>query len=254
MTQMLSEIQPHFLVLAFVVTMAAGLVKGVTGFAMPMVMISGLSSFLSPEVALAALLLPTLTSNLWQALRQGIAAARLTLRRFSVYLITMLAMLVLSAQLVRSIPASVLYLLIGFPITVFAAMQLFGFRPKVTPNRWIEGAIGSFAGFIGGISGVWGPPTVAYLTAIETPKSDQMRVQGVIYAVGAVALVGAHLQSGVLTAGTAPLSALMIVPATLGMAVGLAVQDRFDQETFRKVTLVVLIVAGANLIRKGLIG
>jgi len=47
------------------------------------------------------------------------------------------------------------------------------------------------------------------------------------------------------------LSVIMIVPAVAGMWVGLRIQDRFDQATFRKVTLAVLLVAGANLIRRG---
>ena len=39
-----------------------------------------------------------------------------------------------------------------------------------------------------------------------------------------------------------------------GMAVGFAVQDRIDQAAFRKATLVVLLVAGGNLVRRGLMG
>ena len=122
------------------------------------------------------------------------------------------------------------------------------------PRRGAEAAIGAFAGFIGGISGVWGPPTVAYLTAINTPKIEQMRVQGVIYGLGALALFGAHIQSGVMRAETAPFSAAMIVPAVLGMWLGTMIQDRIDQAVFRKVTLWVLLIAGATLIRRGLMG
>lgn len=50
----------------------AGLVKGVTGFAMPLIMISALSSFLTPDLALAGLILPTLVTNFSQAFRQGL--------------------------------------------------------------------------------------------------------------------------------------------------------------------------------------
>jgi hypothetical protein len=56
---------------AMVITLFAGFVKGAVGFAMPMIMISGFSSFLPPETALAGLILPTLVTNLSQAFRQG---------------------------------------------------------------------------------------------------------------------------------------------------------------------------------------
>ena len=254
MSSFFTDLSAQLVLSAALVTFLAGTVKGVTGFAMPMIMISGLSSFIAPELALAALIVPTLVANTWQALRQGPAAARATIRRFGLFLAVGLVALVTSAQMVRVMPTQVLFLLIGLPITAFAAMQLAGFRPTLKPARWIEALIGGFAGFIGGVSGVWGPPTVAYLTAIDTPKADQMRVQGVIYALGAVALSGAHLRSGVLGAATLPFSVLMVVPALAGMLLGLRIQDRFDQTTFRLVTLAVLVVAGANLVRRGLMG
>ena len=88
-----------FWAFAFAIAMLAGVVKGVVGFAMPMVMISGLGSLVSPEMALAGLILPTLVTNLWQALRQGFGAAWGSIRRFRVFLITGGLVMLVSAQL-----------------------------------------------------------------------------------------------------------------------------------------------------------
>jgi uncharacterized membrane protein YfcA len=244
---------PLSLVLVLLIGMVGGLVKGVVGFAMPMIIISGVSSILSPELALATLILPTLVTNGVQALRQGWAAAVASTVQFRVFLGAGFMSLVSAAQLVRVLPQSVLFLLIGAPIVVFAISQLAG-KPLRLPaaSRGIELGVGMFAGFMGGLSGIWGPPTVAYLTATDTPKDDQMRVQGVIYGLGAVALLLAHTQSGVLRADTVPLSVLMIAPALIGMAIGSRIQDRIDQVMFRKITLWVLLIVGANLVRRGL--
>jgi uncharacterized membrane protein YfcA len=149
-----------------------------------------------------------------------------------------------------------MYLILGLPITFFALTQLLGLHLTIRPEqrRRAEVLIGSFAGFVGGLSGVWGPPTVAYLTAIETPKAEQMRVQGVIYGAGAVVLLFAHLRSGVLNAETAPLSLALVVPALLGLALGFRLHNRLDQARFRRATLAVLVIAGLNLVRRGLFG
>ena len=80
MLDQILSLGPDLLIAASAVAVVAGFVKGATGFAMPMIMISGLGSFLAPEVALAALAMPTLVSNLWQAVRQGIPAARASAR------------------------------------------------------------------------------------------------------------------------------------------------------------------------------
>ncbi|WP_170387259.1 sulfite exporter TauE/SafE family protein [Ruegeria atlantica] len=244
---------PQDLLLATSVAFVAGWVKGMVGFAMPMVLVSGLSMFLPPDIAIAGLILPTLVTNGVQALREGFAAAVSAIKQFRVFLIVGLVFLLLGAQLVSVVPTQTFLLIIGVAVTVFALIQVLGVGLKLSnPSARIEVMIGAIAGFVGGMSGIWGPPTVAYLTALNTPKAVQMRVQGVIYGLGAVALLLAHLGSGILSSKTAPFSAVLIAPALAGMWIGLRLQSRIDQVVFRKVTLLVLLVAGVNLLRRGL--
>ena len=240
------------LALAVAVALGAGVVKGMVGFAMPMLMISGLSMIMGPELALAALIFPTVMTNGVQALRQGRAAAFDSVRKFRVFLLVGGAFLLMSAQLVRVLPAPVFLLMLGIPVMFFALIQLVGLRLKLEQRSLkIEVGIGALAGFIGGLSRVWGPPTVMYLTALDTPKQEQMRIQGVIYGLGAVFLLIAHTGSGVMRAETVPLSAAMVLPALVGMWIGGRLQDRIDQRAFRRATLAVLLIAGLNLVRRG---
>lgn len=251
----LTLLTPTQLGLAVAIALLAGFVKGVVGFAMPMIFVSGLSSFLAPELALAMLMLPTLATNGIQALRQGPRAAWESITRFKVYMIVGGVVLILSAQLVNVLPMQVMLLIIGVPVTAFALMQIVGWTLRMSgQSTTFEVIIGVVAGFLGGLSGIWGPPTVMYLTALGTQKHDQMRAQGVIYGLGAVSLVGAHIGSGVLNAATWPLSAAMIVPSLIGMFCGRQIMDRIDQVVFRRATLFVLLVAGLNLMRRALVG
>jgi uncharacterized membrane protein YfcA len=79
-------------------------------------------------------------------------------------------------------------------------------------------------------------------------------VQGVVYGLGSVSLLVGHVQSGVLNLTTLPFSAALLIPPILGMQVGFRMSDRLNPDVFRKVTLIVLIVAGANLVRRGIMG
>ncbi len=245
-------LSPSFFAFACAATLIAGFVKGAVGFAMPMIMISSLGSFLPVETALAALILPTVMANVWQALRQGVWAALRSVKRVKWFLMFGLFFLVASAQLVGVLKANTLFLLIGFPVTLFALVQLFGWQLHLGKTRKpAEIILGSVAGFCGGLSGVWGPPTVAYLTAINVPKSESMRVQGVVYGLGSIALLAAHIQSGVVRSETLPLGLAMLIPAGLGIFIGASFHDRMDQKRFRFFTLIVLVIAGLNLIRRG---
>ncbi|MCD9149423.1 sulfite exporter TauE/SafE family protein [Pseudophaeobacter flagellatus] len=250
-----SAIEPTDLAIAFVIALFAGTVKGMVGFALPMILVSGLSLFLAPELALAGLILPTLVTNGMQALRQGVGAAFASLKRFWIFLLAVLICLLLSAQTVRILPQQVMFLLIGVPVTLFVLLQLLGLALTLAkPTPRVEVMVGAFAGMVGGVSGVWGPPTVAYLTALNLEKSEQIRVQGVIYGIGAVTLFLAHIGSGVIRSETLPFSILLVLPAVVGMWLGGRLHDRIDQKLFKQATLIVLLVAGLNLVRRGLMG
>lgn len=247
-----------FEIWAFVigVTLFAGFVKGAVGFAMPLIMVSGMTAVLDPRLAVAAIILPIVISNGLQTFRRGIGPAAEAIRDSWRYVLSVCIAIAIFAQFVPHIDPQLFYLILGIPVVIISLVQLLGVRFRVAPrNRWwVEWIVGIVSGVLGGLAGTWGPTTVLYLLAIDMPKAKQIVVQGVIYGAGSVTLLFAHLASGVLNAGTAPLSALMVVPALMGMWLGFKLQDRLDQKVFSKLVLAVLTVAGLNLVRRGLFG
>jgi uncharacterized protein len=232
----------------------AGFVKGTVGFAMPMIMISAFSSFLSPELALSGLILPTLVTNLGQAFRQGPAAFWASACKYWRFLVATVLFIAISAQFVRDIPQNVFLLMLGVPITAYATLQLMGrtLAIKLEHQTRAEWGLGVIAGLYGGVSGVWGPPLIVYLMSVGVEKIEMLRVQGMIFLLGSVMLLSAHLNSGVLTASSTAFSAVLVVPAVAGMAIGMQVGNRMDQALFRRCTQVLLVLAGLNLVRRAI--
>ena len=235
---------------AMAITLFAGFVKGAVGFAMPMIMMAAFSSFLPPELALAGLILPTFVTNLSQAFRQGLQPALGTMRRY------WLVFIVISSAFVYVIPHKLFLLLLGVPITAFAIAQLAGLKLALklqhrTRAEWVLGAVG---GLYGGVSGIWGPPLLVYLLSIGADKRETVRVQGVVFLIGAFVLLLAHVHSGVITLETGAFSVALTVPAQLGQMAGTWVQDRLDQSRLRRWTQVLLVLTGLNLARLALVG
>ena len=242
--------------LAIAITLLAGIIKGAIGFAMPLVMVSGISSLVDPKLALAAIIMPIVVSNIWQTFRAGWTAAVEAARDFWRYVVVVCVTIFAVAQLVPIIPTRIFYLVLGVPVVTLSMIQLLGVRFSIEEEqrRWAEWLAGIVSGVFGGLAGTWGPTTVLYLLAINTPKTRQIVIQGVLYGVGSVSLLFAHLQSGILNAASAPLSIALVVPAMLGMWLGFQIHDRLDQDRFRQITLIVLVIAGLNLLRRGLFG
>lgn len=234
------------------VTAFAGFVKGAVGFAMPMIMMSVFGSILPATTALAALILPTLLTNILQAFRQGPGEAWGSIRSFRWHIVTVLIFIFVSAAFATAFPQGLMYFVLGAPIVLFALWQLSG-RSLALPvhhRRRAEIGTGVIGGLYGGISGIWGPPLIVLLLSLRVEKREQVRVQGVVFLLGAATLTVAHLGSGVLNAQTLPLSAILCAPALAGLLAGFALQDRLDVVQFRRWTLVLLVLTGTNLVRR----
>jgi uncharacterized membrane protein YfcA len=233
---------------------AGGFAKGVVGFALPLIAVSVMGSFLPYEVAVALLVVPTLVSNVSQTLRQGLGAAVETLRAFWWMNLVLVVMIVLSAQLVVALPDRLLFGLLGAAVCIFAVSQLAGWQLHFRPShrRAVETVVALVGGFLGGLSGVWGPPIVMYLFAARLPKAEMIRAQSLSFLLGSIVLFLAYLHTGVLNAATLPVSTWMVVPTMVAMFVGYWVHDRLDQRRFRTATLAVLVVTGLNLLRRAI--
>lgn len=256
MPEFIAGLPLNAFLLACAVTLVAGFVKGALGFALPLIMIAVLPSFMPAQTALAALILPVLLTNLHQSLRQGIGPAIASGRRFWRIITATMLGIVITAPFVVVLPQQAMFLLLGVTVLVFAALQLSGWTPDV-PMGWrnrIELASGFIGGLYGGISGVWGPPSIVYLLAIKVEKREMVRVMSVIFTLGAVVLTVAHLRSGVLNLQTGVLSAAMLVPAGIGLMLGYGAHDRMEPARFRRWTLLLLGLSALNLLRRGLTG
>ena len=162
----------------------------------------------------------------------------------------------ISSTFVYVIPHGLFLLMLGVPITAFAVAQLAGVQLALKLQQraraeWVLGAIG---GLYGGLSGIWGPPLLVYLLSIGADKRETVRVQGVVFLIGAFVLLLAHVHSGVITLETGAFSVALTVPAQLGQMAGTWVQDRLDQSRFRRWTQVWLVLTGLNLARLALVG
>jgi len=243
-------------VLAVLVAVLAGFVKGAIGFAFPLIMIALLPSFMPTQTALAALILPVLATNLQQSLRGGIGAAWASARKFWRIILACMAGIAVSAPFAVILPQRVMFVLLGGVVLGFCIMQLRGWVPVIAKgwrNR-AELITGIVSGLYGGISGVWGPPVIVFLLAINVEKREMVRVLNVIFTGGALILLVMHIRTGVLNAQTAPLSAAMLLPATCGLLLGFRVQDRMDHQRFRTWTLIALSVGALNLLRRAAMG
>ncbi|MFM7334340.1 MAG: sulfite exporter TauE/SafE family protein [Tabrizicola sp.] len=244
----------HAFVAALAITLFAGFVKGAVGFAMPMILVSAFAVFLPQELALAGLILPTLVTNLSQAFRQGVAPAVETTISYRRFLIATVICIGISAPFADAIPRGLYLLMLGVPITAFASLQLMGrsLAIRLHHRDRAEWGLGVIGGLYGGVSGIWGPPLLVFLLSTGADKLQMIRAQGVVFLIGAVMLLSAHLVTGLANVQSLGFSAALCVPALIGLFIGYRVQDQLDQQRFRRWTQGLLVLTGLNMVRLAL--
>jgi uncharacterized membrane protein YfcA len=230
-----------------------GFVKGAVGFALPMVGIACAATVLPKEAAVAYLAIPVFVTNVWQSLRFGWSAAWQTLRSLRLMISVMLVALLAATQVLPALEERVFAAILGFVALTYAVLQLLGWQPKVG-RPFADVLFGLLAGIFGGLSGVWGPPTLMLLMTLNLPKQEFVRACGVVFTLGSLPYLLGHWYSGVLNAATAPVSLALVLPTVMGMWLGQLVQDRLDGDVFKRWILIVLLLAGANFLRRALTG
>ncbi|MEP5758050.1 MAG: sulfite exporter TauE/SafE family protein [Litoreibacter sp.] len=243
---------PITLTFAALCFLIAGTIKGVVGIGLPTAAIGLMTLLIDPRLAISITLIPMVGSNAWQVWRMGDVAA--TVRRYK-WLAVVLAICVAATTLLsRTVPQEALMAILGGSIVVFVLVSLAHELPKL-PDRLDQPAqvvMGGLAGVMGGLTAVWAPPMVMYLTARGVTKDEFVRATGVLIFIGCIPLVWGYAYNGFLTPERALSSTMMLIPTIAGFTLGERIRSRLPAATFKKVLLYVFLILGLNLLRRAL--
>ncbi len=244
--------EPLLLVIIALAVLLGGFVKGVVGIGLPIVSIAVLSSVIDAHFALGIIMFPLLFTNLWQMLHAGRPLE--VVRRFWPLIASMLICVWLGTNLVVRLPGGSLYGFIGAAVVLFTTVNYFtpDWHLPARGERWASPIAGALSGLLGGISTIWGPPLIMYFVMIRLPKEAFIQATGLIWFAASIPLLLGYRQNGILDDSTAVLSLAACLPSFAGQWIGTWIRARIEQESFRKVLLIVFFLIGLNLIRRAL--
>lgn len=236
------------------VLVAAATIKGTLGLGMPVFSVSVLGGFLDPHRMLALMVVPVIASNLWQVWESGYVGS--AWRQFWPLILCFCTATAIGGWLMASIDPRMLLLLLGVVAITFALINLYKphLRLRARDRGWAGIAVGGGAGVINGLSTVNGPPLLMYLVAYGLDKDQFVGAYGLIVFAGSIPLALSYAATGVLGPAELFWSCAALVPVFVGLTLGRVLRRYIDPVLFRRILLVLLILLGVNLIRRGLHG
>jgi len=244
--------QTHTLDLALFLagTFAAAFVTGLAGFAFGIVAAAVWLHFLAPAQAAALIVafgLIVQGVSVWK-LRRAIQWKRLL-----PFLIGGVIGVPIGGELLRWTAPGNLRLLVGAILVIFSLWNLF--RPNLAAMARAgvaaDGAVGVVNGIIGGATGLAGIAVVIWCSLRGWPPPEQRAVfqpSGVaVFLVTTLWLGG----TGMLGYDTLALFLIGLPALAIGTWVGLQLFGKLDDQAFRRVVLVLLLISGASLLVLG---
>jgi uncharacterized protein len=226
----------------------AGLVKGVIGLGLPTVSLALLSATLGLPQAMALLLVPSFATNALQALSGG--NARTILARIWPFLALATVTVWIGALALTRIDLDLLTALLGLLLVTYALVNLFGIRVAVPAAHegWVGPLVGATNGVLTGMTGSFVVPGVMFLQAIGLPRDMLVQAMGMLFTLSTLALAIALGGSGLLTAELGAMSAVALLPALAGMAIGQQVRRRLSEQAFKRAFFVALLLLGFYIV------
>src|SRR4051812_2200982 len=232
----------------------AGLLKGIIGVGMPVVALPVLSLFIDIKSAAMLLTMPLIFSNVPQALEGG-KTGRCLMQLMPVFL-GMIPGLFLGVQLLLAVDSNVAKIIAGLVLMGVGGVTLLAPKLQLQSRLVLPTGItfGFFGGILGGVAAMSGPLVFIFLLA-KGLRGQAFTKEASLYLVASAGLLAILLTaSREFSWRDALVSTTATLPVILGMYVGQRIRDKIAPETFRKLVLIAVIAAGAELLRHGFFG
>jgi uncharacterized protein len=229
---------------AFVV---AGIAKGAIGMGMPPIAI-GLMSFALPlESAIAIMVLPTMVTNVWQAIYGG--GFRPLMRRFGTMATTAMVGILGVGLLFSNLGSPSTTGWVGVLLVLYSLLALTPWRPKVPrgAERWANPLVGLASGAVAGTTGVAAVPFLPYMQSLDMDRHELVQALGIMYVfitgmlAVSLALHGAYHLTNIAGGIGA------VAPIMLGVWLGQKARRRLSPETFRRIFILGMLGVGVRL-------
>ena len=245
----LTDASPTLWLFCAAVFVAAGLVKGVVGLGLPTLAMALLALVMTPAQAAALLLLPSFVTNLWQMRPWGTLGP--LVRRLVPMQLGVCAGTLAGAWWLGAPAGAWATVALGVALVVYGGWGLTGAQlPRVPApvQRWLGPLVGAGTGLVTAVTGVFVIPAVPYLQALGLSRDELVQAMGLSFTVSTVALALGLAANGQYPAAALGASALMLLPALVGMQLGQWLRLRLSPPRFRLCFMAALVILGGWMV------
>jgi hypothetical protein len=225
----------------------AGFVKGAIGLGLPTVSIGLLGLLIAPAQAAAILVVPSLVTNIWQALAGG--SFGILVRRLWPMFVGICVGTFIGAVFVPHDDTGRATVWLGLALVLYAALGLVNVQFKVPRHAetWLGVVMGAATGTTTVATGIFVIPGTPYVQSLQFERNQLVQALGLSFTVSTITLALALAHAGEMGTSLAGPSLVALATSLVGMALGQLMRGRVRAETFRLWFFIGLLLLGAHL-------
>jgi uncharacterized protein len=227
-----------------------GSAKGALGIGIPLVVVPLSVTFLELPAVIALLTVPMFATNIGQALEGG--GTLPAMWRLWPMLVAIVVGTLAGVHLLLSIDRRLLHGVVGTILVLLAVWLLC--QPRIAlgraAERWVGPPVGLIAGMLGGISGMFGPPLIAFLIGLGLRPDEFVKLISILFLAAAGTLLLALGGTGAMSWMDVAVSAAALIPISIGVAIGRWLRRRCPPALFRALVLGALAFGGLQMLRR----
>ena len=225
----------------------AGAIKGATGLGFASCALPFLAASVGLERAMCLIALPALLTNMGSALTTGHLLE--TAHRFRWLYLSMFPGIGAGIWLLLCIDRN--WAIRGLSISIVSYSVFALWRPNLAlpqqHTNWLQIPAGLLNGVLTGLTGAQVMPLLPYVMSLKMDDDRTVQAINLAVALASSVLTIGLVSTGLLTPELMVFSAIAVVPAMTGVAIGRRVRQKIPRDHFRTIILLVLLLLGAQL-------
>lgn len=236
-------------IVGFIVIFCAGLIQGATSFGFSLFSLPILAALMPLKIVVPMLVIYSLVMNsiILYKIREHVKLKRIYMLIISATIATPIG-----TSMLVNLDESILQIIVGVVVTVSALSFYFGYKVKINNEKIAYVPVGFFSGLLNGSVSLSGPPVILFLTNQGVEKQDFRATLTAYFWILNIMTVITFLYKQLISSEVLKFTVYLIPALILGVLIGIKLGNRVKEETFKKLTTVLMILMGLLSIISGI--